>query len=682
MQSQAQFNDLRFATEYPSLIALPQIIATCTQAGLPSSLVTSLRRLQTCLKNAATTIAFYVAPAQGPVLDQLINGIPVKSFIQELIQSLGEPNKYLTTATVTRSQQQLSITMGGKTFQQDITSVDEVSEALEQIQGFEQSIRRALDRLHTILSKLPPSDSVDTQHAQVETAINVAIAALDIAFDRAPFRINKGVITAAALTLPHNRLNVDLSILNHPSFAILSAGTAIPGFGFYSLNAKGEEWALTQMKHRGPWPVLDELLNCYKPSSDVSIIANEEPWDRLRGSLGRSIASFNSTSRSRFNEVARSKVRIVVCGGLSSGKSTMLNALIGKELLITSERASTAWPILVKHDPTQMEPILEMNPDHFKPFLAALSTISETEFWNKVESLDRKLMPHLSDLRTAGFSFSPQPVLGYDAIRTVLLQINALIRGCYSCSLPVERPRLLNDNWPKITISMEQFRSHPYSIEFIDLPGFNDGIIPKADLMMLLETAFQSSEGGLLVFKAASSTIDSAAFHMYAQHILHSRQGKPLIAVGTGADEHIYNPRLWDREALGAIRSILRIRNGSDDSGGVVVCSPEWFWSANVTIEEVRKLNKVPSLEKLRQTDAEMALDLWWPQGKDLMDYWQTLTPQNIVSIMEEEAKKSQFHLVSQCVEGRLIKDALHQHRTLATEAISNEAMSLCNQYQ
>jgi hypothetical protein len=124
--------------------------------------------------------------------------------------------------------------------------------------------------------------------------------------------------------------------------------------------------------------------------------------------------------------------------------------------------------------------------------------------------------------------------------------------------------------------------------------------------MMLLETAFKSSEGGLLVFKATSSTADSASFHTYAYHVLHSLQGKPLIAVGTCADEHIHNRKMWDSEALEAIRNILKISKSSIDGDGVVICSPEWFWSAKFAIEEVHRLNRVPSLQELRETDAEM----------------------------------------------------------------------------
>jgi hypothetical protein len=77
------------------------------------------------------------------------------------------------------------------------------------------------------------------------------------------------------------------------------------------------------------------------------------------------------------------------------------------------------------------------------------------------------------------------------------------------------------------------------------------------------------------------------------------------------------------------------------------------------------------------------AVDFRWSQEeKHLEDYWKSLTPALIEFIMEQEAKRSQFHLVSECVKNRLVDQALCQRQILATEAISNEAASLCKQYQ
>jgi hypothetical protein len=333
---QSQSSNHEFEADHPFLLVIPELITICTRAGFPTSIITSLRNLQSCSKDAASTIALFVAPTNGQVLDQVINGSQVKSLVQELIKALREPNSYLTTATLTGSQPRLAITLGGKTLQQGITSEDQILEISQQIQSFEQSIRVTLDRLRSAYANLPTPGSIEAQRAQMNTAINMAIATLDIAFDRAPFRIDERVIRTAALTLPTNRLDVDLSILNHPSFATISAGITTHGLGFNSLSTKGEKWALTHMKNLKPWLVLGELLKCYQPSSDISITANEETWKKLKVILGESVTSFNSTFQSRFSGVAGSKVRIVVCGGMSDGKSTMLNALIGKDLLITS----------------------------------------------------------------------------------------------------------------------------------------------------------------------------------------------------------------------------------------------------------------------------------------------------------------------------------------------------------
>lgn len=186
-------------------------------------------------------------------------------------------------------------------------------------------------------------------------------------------------------------------------------------------------------------------------------------------------------------------VVLAVVGTMKAGKSTTINAIVGREILPNRNRPMTALPTLICHNPTKIEPYLTLNPIKLNQHIEAIKLRVDyipTEITNK-DILD--LIGFILNGRTFKHAYS-----GDQAIFSFLCRLNDLVR----------LTTLINDNIKNFyEINQEplddelllEFPFENYK-NFIDLPkieiafNFSDEIVSQGRLM-LLDTAGPNEAG-------------------------------------------------------------------------------------------------------------------------------------------------------------------------------------------
>lgn len=202
-------------------------------------------------------------------------------------------------------------------------------------------------------------------------------------------------------------------------------------------------------------------------------------------------------------------VVLAVVGTMKAGKSTTINAIVGREILPNRNRPMTALPTLICHNPTKIEPYLTLNPIKLNQHIEAIKLRVDyipTEITNK-DILD--LIGFILNGRTFKHAYS-----GDQAIFSFLCRLNDLVR----------LTTLINDNIKNFyEINQEplddelllEFPFENYK-NFIDLPkieiafNFSDEIVSQGRLM-LLDTAGPNEAGHEVLVDALNDQLQRSS---------------------------------------------------------------------------------------------------------------------------------------------------------------------------
>ncbi len=184
------------------------------------------------------------------------------------------------------------------------------------------------------------------------------------------------------------------------------------------------------------------------------------------------------------DNVANLELRMAIVAPMKAGKSTIINAIAGEELLPSCAVAMTTIPTEIVFDSEINQAVLCLSKDTLDIFQQL-----EQELRKKVEQvgiapLQQKLSryPHLQDLFAevaAGTEFSlGESVTGQKAIATVLNRLNHLIR-LYSVIEPTQDPlSRLSDvpciKAPMLSLGNKERAKNLGNLTIIDTPGPNE----------------------------------------------------------------------------------------------------------------------------------------------------------------------------------------------------------------
>ena len=172
---------------------------------------------------------------------------------------------------------------------------------------------------------------------------------------------------------------------------------------------------------------------------------------------------------------------LAVVGTMKAGKSTTINAIVGREILPNRNRPMTALPTLIEHAPGQKTPILHF--EKRQPILDLIEKLEEEARKLKSESLQERLEgdSHLQDAlqklhQTRSIAEAYQ---GEEAIFDFLAWLNDLVRlsAALKVPFPFEAYAGVAD-FPRIEVEFFHLRNQNQARQgkfmILDTPGFNE----------------------------------------------------------------------------------------------------------------------------------------------------------------------------------------------------------------
>ena len=138
---------------------------------------------------------------------------------------------------------------------------------------------------------------------------------------------------------------------------------------------------------------------------------SDDSNDSERQELERAVEELERALRDAIMRSRNQHLMIAFCGMVKAGKSSFLNALIGRSILpsdgepvnsrtlhtilsTTAELPSTAWPCRIRHDEWQTVPELQFQAE---PFLTALKRLQANQYGRKMQIYENMFEALLSD---------------------------------------------------------------------------------------------------------------------------------------------------------------------------------------------------------------------------------------------------------------------------------------------
>ncbi|MXF53330.1 dGTPase [Escherichia coli] len=189
-------------------------------------------------------------------------------------------------------------------------------------------------------------------------------------------------------------------------------------------------------------------------------------------------------------KTARREMVLAVVGTMKAGKSTTINAIVGKEILPNRNRPMTSVPTLIRHVPGKTEPVLHL--EHIQPVRNLLIRLQEklaTPAGQQVAQTlqqtgdTRELLDILAD-----DSWLQNEYYGEDEIFTGLASLNDLVR--LAAAMGTEFPFDEYAEVQKLPVIDVEF-SHLVGMDacqgtliLLDTPGPNEAGQPQMEVMM------------------------------------------------------------------------------------------------------------------------------------------------------------------------------------------------------
>lgn len=189
-------------------------------------------------------------------------------------------------------------------------------------------------------------------------------------------------------------------------------------------------------------------------------------------------------------KIARKEIVLAVVGTMKAGKSTTINAIVGKEILPNRNRPMTSIPTLIRHVPGKLIPDLQLNnTDALHNLLIDLNRkISTPEGKHLVRQLEKDSEKKKLLAITRNVEWLKDTYLDEEEIFSCLTHLNDLVR--LASELEVEFPFDAYDEFHELPVIEVEF-SHLTSMDdsqgtltLLDTPGPNEAGQPHLQAMM------------------------------------------------------------------------------------------------------------------------------------------------------------------------------------------------------
>jgi GTPase Era involved in 16S rRNA processing len=193
------------------------------------------------------------------------------------------------------------------------------------------------------------------------------------------------------------------------------------------------------------------------------------------------------------------KLRMAIAAPMNAGKSKIINAIIGQELLPSSATAMTTLPTEIVLKENAAEPILKLSPGICEAFKKALDAIRLKIEQKGMEEVLKHTgeYPHLASLlqeihSDTDFGISEE-IYGRKNINKILTELNHIIRLCNILAVSQDQDplQLLNDNdipsieTPFFRTQQNQQLEKLGNLVIVDTPGPSEaGVSEKLEIVV------------------------------------------------------------------------------------------------------------------------------------------------------------------------------------------------------
>lgn len=217
---------------------------------------------------------------------------------------------------------------------------------------------------------------------------------------------------------------------------------------------------------------------------DICTLMNDTQENLSIDNSGEKYQQFHQQITEVSQTVADLQLRMSIIAPMKAGKSTIINAIIGQEILPSCAAAMTTIPTEIIFNQTLTEPILNLSQNTLTIFQDTYQAIQQKIQQLGIELSQEKIAryPHLTELllaihQTNNFPFSLQ-IKGRVAINQALTSLNHVIRLC-SILEPLQEPLTQLQDIPCIHTpclsSVKQESGQDFgNLVIIDTPGPNE----------------------------------------------------------------------------------------------------------------------------------------------------------------------------------------------------------------
>jgi replication fork clamp-binding protein CrfC len=325
------------------------------------------------------------------------------------------------------------------------------------------------------------------------------------------------------------------------------------------------------------------------------------------------LSTQQDTLNNELRKITRLEMVLAIVGTMKAGKSTIINAIVGTEVLPNRNRPMTALPTLIRHTPGQKEP--ELNFIHVKPIERLMHELQARLRHSDRAKLALKLemdkdMNALLERIIGGVAFEKY-YLGAQPIFQCLKSLNDLVR--LSRAMDVDFPfadYAAIEHIPVIEVEFVHLAGlgeNAGQLTLLDTPGPNEAGQPHLQKMLNEQLARASAVLAVMDYTQLKSISDQDV----RQAIAAVSKSVPLYALVNKFDQKDRNSDDEDQ-----VRAMISgtLMKGFITPGRIFPVSSMWGYLANRARHELNRKGKLPDYQEQRwvQDFAEAALGRRW----------------------------------------------------------------------
>lgn len=222
----------------------------------------------------------------------------------------------------------------------------------------------------------------------------------------------------------------------------------------------------------------------------------------------KTILEMKSVLQGEYTKLENFEVVLAVVGTMKAGKSTTINAIVGREILPNRNRPMTSLPTLIAHVKGQKEPVLTCNIRSINDYISTLKKLQLTKYVEDERVSSYKEIVALIKNIQAGYKFKNQykgeeAIFGFLASLNDLVRLSRVIEGDFAESPEFEFPfsayKEIN-SLPRIEVEFTELAKQDEqlgNLVLLDTPGPNEANLPK--LKEIFEQQLKRSSAVMVV---------------------------------------------------------------------------------------------------------------------------------------------------------------------------------------